>query len=122
VIGERLRRGERLPGLGHKVYRERDPRADALLPKLFGLRLLPGRREVLEAVLGILEDRVDALINVDFALGGLAYGTGMGLDATEAMFAVARTAGWLAHALEEYTEEPLRFRARAAYTGPISEP
>jgi citrate synthase len=121
VIGERLRRGERLPGLGHKVYRERDPRADELMPQLFGLRLLPGRREVIEAVLAILEDRVDVLVNIDFALGGLAYGTGMRLDATEAMFAVARTAGWLAHAIEEYTEEPLRFRARAAYTGPISE-
>jgi len=120
VIGERLRRGDRLPGLGHKVYRERDPRADALVPKLFELRLLPGRREVIEAVLGILEERVDALINVDFALGGLAYAAGMGPDATEAMFAVARTAGWLAHAIEEYAEEPLRFRARAAYTGPIS--
>jgi citrate synthase len=121
VVGERLRRGERLPGLGHKVYRERDPRADALVPKLYELRLLPGRRDVIQAVLAILEDRVDAPLNVDFALGALAYGTAMGLDATEAMFAVARTAGWLAHAIEEYTEEPLRFRAQAAYTGPISE-
>ena len=119
VVGERLRRGERLPGLGHKVYRERDPRAEALLPAVLDLRLLPGRREVIEAVLAIMEDRVDAPVNVDFALGALAYGTGMGLDATEAMFAVARTAGWLAHAIEEYTEEPLRFRARAAYTGPV---
>ena len=74
---------------------------------------------MIEAVLAIMEDRVDAPVNVDFALGALAYGTGMGLDATEAMFAVARTAGWLAHAIEEYTEEPLRFRARAAYTGPV---
>ena len=33
-------------------------------------------------------------------------------DATEAVFSIARTAGWLAHAIEEYAEEPLRFRPR----------
>jgi citrate synthase len=41
----------------------------------------------------------------------------MPLGATEAVFAIARSAGWIAHALEEYTEQPLRFRARAIYTG-----
>ncbi len=118
VVGERLRRGERVPGLGHKVYRERDPRADALLPSVLRMRLLPGRKDVVEAVLAIVGDRVDAPVNIDFALGALAYGTEMNRDATEVMFAVARSAGWLAHAIEEYAEEPLRFRARAAYTGP----
>jgi citrate synthase len=39
-------------------------------------------------------------------------------DAGEALFAVARSAGWLAHACEEYTEAPLRFRPRADYVGP----
>jgi citrate synthase len=118
VVGERLRRGERLPGLGHLVYRERDPRAAALLPRLAGLRLLPGRWAVVEAVLALVEERLDSLVNVDFALGALAYCSGMKAEATEAIFAVARTAGWLAHAIEEYSEAPLRFRPRAAYTGP----
>jgi len=118
VVGERLREGERLPGLGHQVYRERDPRAAFLLPQLASLRLLPGRWEVVEAVLAVAEDRLDVPVNVDFALGALAFGAGMRADAVEAMFAVARSAGWLAHAVEEYGEAPLRFRPRAAYTGP----
>jgi len=118
VVGERLRLGARLPGLGHPVYRERDPRAAALLPAFAALRLLPGRWAVVEAVLALVEERSDSLVNVDFALGALVYGAGMRPDATEAVFAVARTAGWLAHAVEEYAEAPLRFRPRAAYSGP----
>ncbi len=55
--------------------------------------------------------------NIDFALGVLASVSGMIAGAGEAMFAVARTAGWLGHALEEYARRtPLRPRAR--YTGP----
>jgi len=119
VLGERLRRGARLPGLGHAVYRERDPRAATLLPLVAGVPLLPGRWPVVEAILAIVEERDDALVNVDFALGALAWCGGMGADATEAVFALARTAGWLAHAGEEYTERPVRFRPRAAYTGPL---
>jgi citrate synthase len=118
VIGERLRAGDRVPGLGHPVYRERDPRADYLLQLLAAVPLAPGRWRVVEAVLAIVEDRLDVIVNVDFALGALVYAAGMRPDATEAVFALARTAGWLAHALEEYGEAPLRFRARAAYTGP----
>jgi citrate synthase len=37
----------------------------------------------------------------------------MDADAGEAVFAIARCAGWLAHAIEEYAEAPLRFRLRA---------
>jgi len=118
VIGERLRLGQRVPGLGHVVYRERDPRAAALLPTVAGLRLVPGRWAVVEAVLALIEERLDLFVNIDFALGALVYGAGMRADATEAIFAVSRTAGWLAHAVEEYSEAPLRFRPRAAYTGP----
>ena len=105
-------------GLGHQVYRDRDPRAAFLLPAVASLRLLPGRWAVVEAVLAVAEERLDVPVNVDFALGALAFGAGMRADAVEAMFAVARTAGWLAHAVEEYAEAPLRFRPRAAYTGP----
>ena len=38
-------------------------------------------------------------------------------DAGEALFALARTIGWTAHALEEYAEPGLRFRALGVYTG-----
>jgi citrate synthase len=55
--------------------------------------------------------------NIDFALAVLASVAGLVAGAAEAAFAVARTAGWLGHALEEYARHtPLRPRAR--YTGP----
>ena len=37
----------------------------------------------------------------------------MPAEAATAIFAIARTAGWIAHAAEEYAERPLRFRGRA---------
>jgi citrate synthase len=55
--------------------------------------------------------------NIDFALGTLVAAAGMVPGAAEAIFAVARTAGWLAHGSEEYGHR-LRYRLRAAYTGP----
>ncbi|NUS16956.1 MAG: citrate synthase, partial [Streptomyces sp.] len=56
--------------------------------------------------------------NVDLALAVLSVASGMPAEAGEAVFAVGRTAGWVAHALEEYGEEPLRLRPTGAYAGP----
>ncbi|HEY2429683.1 MAG TPA: citrate/2-methylcitrate synthase, partial [Acidimicrobiales bacterium] len=117
VLGERLRRGERVPGLGHQVYRRVDPRAGALLGALRRLRLPARRWAVVEAVLAVVDERLPLVVNVDFALGAMVFAAGMDPDAAEAMFSIARTAGWLAHAIEEYGEAPVRFRPRAAYTG-----
>jgi citrate synthase len=66
----------------------------------------------------VLGERSDAIPNVDLALGALTFLAGMPAAAGEALFAIARTAGWLAHAMEEYEEKPLRFRPRARYIGP----
>jgi citrate synthase len=117
VVGERLRRGERIPGLGHKVYRTCDPRAVVLLDLLRHQAVPKGRWSVVERVLSVVEDELAVVVNIDYALGALAWVTEMDGDATEAVFSIARTAGWLAHAIEEYAEEPLRFRPRAAYIG-----
>lgn len=54
---------------------------------------------------------------VDFALATLARALGLTPGAGEALFAIGRLAGWLAHAIEEY-REPTELRQRAVYTGP----
>jgi citrate synthase len=110
VVGERLRAGEPVPGFGHAVYRDRDPRADALLA------LLPSSSVVSE-ILALAERLGGPAPNVDFALGALSATAGLAPGSAEAIFAVARTAGLLAQAIEEYPHR-LRFRPRAAYTGP----
>lgn len=117
VVGSLLRRGERIPGFGHFVYRAGDPRARFLLDAIRAA--VPGspRLEVAEAVAAEVASRGLPSPNIDFALGVLTSVSGMVTGAGEAVFAVARTAGWLAHALEEYARRtPLRPRAR--YTGP----
>jgi citrate synthase len=117
VVGTRLRQGERLRGFGHRLYPDGDPRADALLAHLRRAAGGSPRLEVVEAVLETTGRRGLPAPNVDFALAALAHVTGMTRGAGEAIFAVARTAGWIAHALEEYARDT-PIRPRALYTGP----
>ncbi|NED98892.1 citrate synthase [Phytoactinopolyspora halotolerans] len=117
ALSERLRAGDGVPGFGHRVYQERDPRAGLLFTRL---RTYAEAEQALEAV--------DALVvelsrggawppNVDLALAAMMHAFDMRPDAGEAVFAVARTVGWIAHALEEYREPAMRFRPLGFYTG-----
>jgi len=67
-------------------------------------------------VIGLAAAHDVPLPNCDLALAALSWGTGMPPDTGRTLFAVARVAGWTAHYLEELTERPLRFRARAVYS------
>jgi citrate synthase len=117
AISERLRRGSPLWGFGHRVYEHGDPRADFLLSLL--QRQLPSTKEtakkleVISAVRDAVVARSGLQPNVDFGLGAFVYAAGLEKSSGELIFALARTAGWLAHAIEEYQEQPLRFRSRA---------
>ncbi len=117
VVGDLLRRGERVPGFGHFVYRAGDPRAGLLLAMTRKAGPASPRLAVADAVLAETHRRALPQPNIDFALAVLARVAGMITGAGEAVFAVARAAGWLAHAMEEYASHtPLR--PRAVYTGP----
>jgi citrate synthase len=105
-----------VPGFGHLVYRGPDPRADALLDLLDPL-LTRRARAAIDGVLAAVARTSPVHPNVDFALGALAHIAQMAPGRAEAVFVIARTAGWVAHALEEYGETPIRFRPRALYTG-----
>jgi citrate synthase len=121
VLGQRLRRGERIPGLGHTVYKTADGRATALLDSIRSVAPNHPKLVIAEAMLDEARQRRLPEVNVDFALAVLASVGGMTSGAGEAIFAIARTAGWLAHALEEYAHRtPLRLRA--LYTGPSRQP
>ncbi|MDJ0343900.1 citrate synthase [Streptomyces sp. H10-C2] len=118
VVADHLREGRRVPGLGHRLYPGEDPRAGML----FGLlEDLPQAAPALAAAREVVETtaRYTPLhANVDLALAVLSVSAGMPAEAGETVFAVARTAGWIAHALEEYQEHPLRLRPSGHYTGP----
>ncbi|WP_083946711.1 citrate synthase [Actinomadura latina] len=117
VIEERLRAGERIPGFGHGVYKQGDGRFALLMDLVRSAAPGHERLAAAEAVLAEAERRRLPAPNVDFALAALGAVAGLVPGAGEAVFAVARTAGWLAHALEEYgRRSPLR--PRAVYVGP----
>ena len=116
-VGELLRRGERIPGFGHFVYRSGDPRAVVLLGLVRHAARKSGQLAVAEAVLTTVRRKSLSEPNIDFAVATLARVAGMVPGAGEAVFAVACTAGWIAHALEAYAGGgPLR--PRAVFTGP----
>ncbi|WP_407563586.1 citrate synthase [Streptomyces sp. 184] len=121
VVSDHLRAGRRVPGLGHRLYPGEDPRAEALFALLDGIpraaAALAAAREVAE----ITARHASVRPNVDLALAVLSVSAGMPPEAGETVFAVARTAGWVAHALEEYAERPLRMRPSGRYTGPPPE-
>ncbi|MFE1881856.1 citrate synthase [Streptomyces diastatochromogenes] len=118
VIADELRAGRRIPGLGHRLYPGEDPRARAL----FGLlEQLPRAEPALLAARDIVATtarHTPLHANVDLALAVFTVSCGMPATAGETIFAVARTAGWIAHALEEYGERPLRMRPSGHYVGP----
>ncbi len=116
VVGELLRRGEKVPGFGHVIYRGGDPRAIVLLDLVRRAAPKSGQLAAAEAVLAEVRQKSLPEPNIDFAIATLARVAGMVSGAGEAVFAVARTAGWIAHALEAYAGDgPLR--PRAVYTG-----
>jgi citrate synthase len=113
-IGARLRDQQLIAGFGHRIYQVADPRADLLLALLESSL---GEMASEQALLATMRERKLPFPNVDFALASFAERHEMVDDAGELMFTVARIAGWLAHAAEEY-QHRLRFRSRAVYTGP----
>ena len=116
VVAELLRRGEKIPGFGHFVYRGGDPRAIVLLDLVRRAAPKSGQLAVADAVFAEVRQKSLPEPNIDFALATLVRVAGMVRGAGEAIFAVARTAGWIAHALEAYAG-PGPLRPRAVYTG-----
>ena len=116
AVAARLRRGEAVPGFGHPLYPDGDPRAEALLAVLAGT--YPGSRarqpatEAAKAVGDLMDERP----NVDFALVALARTLRLPPGAALALFALGRTVGWVGHAIEQYQADII-LRPRALYVG-----
>jgi citrate synthase len=117
AVAEHLRHASVVPGFGHPLYPAGDPRASALLDLVRASGAHPERLATVDAVHAVMAEDAPADPNCDFGLAALAHVAGFSLGAGEAVFAVARSAGWIAHAIEEYAEPGNRFRARARYVG-----
>jgi citrate synthase len=115
ALNDVLREQGLLPGFGHAVYKSGDARFTALMALTEPL-LAAERRAIVQEVVSLAAAHDVPLANCDLALAALSWGTGMPPDTGRTLFAVARIAGWTAHYMEELTERPLRFRARAVYS------
>ena len=107
-----------IPGFGHKVYVDADPRAEVLLDHV--ARLDPDGWPAVEELLLAVSNRFGLSPNVDLGLAALVQACGFRPGSGETVFALSRMVGWLAHAMEEYPQG-LRFRPRAVYTGEARE-
>ena len=127
-IAETLGRGERLMGFGHRIYRVRDPRADALKSALHRLDSAGGldryRLALAEAVerealrqLAIKKPARPLETNVEFFTALLLEALGFPRDAFTGVFATGRVGGWLAHAHEQINTGRL-IRPQSRYIGP----
>ena len=116
TVVDRLRRGEGIPGFGHAVYRDVDPRARLLLDMLEDR--FPGSKdlhlawEIIDTTHRLITDRY----NIDVALTTLVRVLNMPEGSGMALFALGRTAGWIGHAIEQYERDRL-IRPRAKYVG-----
>ena len=117
ALDDTLRWQRLLPGFGHPVYKNGDPRFEALLT-LFNQMATPEQIELVGAIISLAATHGLPAANVDLALAAISWSAGMPRDAGRTIFTVARVAGWTAHYLEELGERPLRFRARAVYASP----
>jgi citrate synthase len=117
VLANRLRRGESVPGFGHPLYPSGDPRAKVLirLAKASGNESAwRPFRNLFKAGSELLHD----VPNLDCGLAAVTRTYGLPDQAPLLLFALGRTIGWIAHAIEEYASGQL-IRPRARYTGPL---
>lgn len=136
-----LRRGEPLPGFGHRLYPDGDPRARFLLTQLRkwvdtvddgGAKNHNGVSDPHANTGGTagrsILDTVDNLIlevgqnlgrhpNIDMGLAAISLALEMPPGAGLTLFSAGRILGWIAHIIEQYQSDSL-IRPRARYTGP----
>ena len=125
VVTSMLGSGEKIPGIGHRVYRALDPRAislRAMSQQLAETSGDPKWYEISERVQAAADKALAAKgkttlkANVDFFSASVYHVIGIPTDLFTPVFAVSRIAGWTAHVLEQLSDNRL-IRPRAIYTG-----
>ncbi|HEY1611014.1 MAG TPA: citrate synthase family protein [Paraburkholderia sp.] len=107
-----------LPGFGHPLYPDGDPRARVLLDLLGARSASRAQMAELDALIEAVADTTGARPTVDFALAAVERVLALPRGAAFALFAAARVTGWIAHALEQSADGRL-IRPRARYVGDV---
>ncbi|PYT68561.1 MAG: citrate synthase [Acidobacteria bacterium] len=119
LVGTRLRSSGHVPGFGHQLYPDGDPRGQKLisLAKTYGR---PREVELAKRLIQASHALTGDYPNLDFGLAVFARALSLSSEAPIAIFALGRTVGWIAHATEQYADDQL-IRPRARYIGPNPE-
>jgi len=113
TVGDRLRRGERLPGFGHPLYPGGDPRLPPMIERALALAPRAPRLRTTIAVAEAVEATGRPKANVDVGIAAACAALDLPLGLGPALFAIGRLAGWVANVLEQQASAAvLRPRAR----------
>lgn len=125
-LRERLERGERLMGFGHRIYKVRDPRADVLADAAARLYQADGDKALYDLACHVEQVAIRLLeeykpgrrlqTNVEFYTALLLHGLGLPTGLFTPTFAISRTVGWIAHCLEQRQTGRL-IRPQSVYRG-----
>ncbi|GAA0426145.1 MAG: citrate synthase [Bacillota bacterium] len=121
-IKKKLESKEKIMGMGHRVYRNGDPRAKFLKEMSRQLTELTGQPKWYNMSVKIedyIKEHKGLPANVDFYSASVYHSLGIDHDLFTPIFAISRVSGWLAHILEQYDNNRL-IRPRADYIGPKS--
>lgn len=112
---------QKIMGIGHRVYKTLDPRAPHLRKMAQKLSSKIGEAkwiEMSDRIAELMYERKHLNANVDFYSATVYYSLGVPTDLFTPIFAIARTAGWTAHILEQLADNRL-IRPQSLYTGPV---
>jgi citrate synthase len=112
LVARSLRERGGVAGFGHFLYPDGDPRADVVLEALWRRRGTTRLRRRVDALVALVAERTGARPNIDLASAAVLHALGLPAESGEVVFQVARSVGVAAHVVEEYAEEPLRWRGR----------
>lgn len=117
VLQERARRGEEIPGFGHPLYPAGDPRASTLIASATEYAPKSPTLRTLQAIVEAMREAGREPPSLDTGLAAIGAALGLPPRTAVSLFALGRTAGWLAHAFEQRAAGFL-LRPRARYVGP----
>jgi citrate synthase len=118
TVVARLRRGESMPGFGHPLYPDGDPRAAMLLRLIAAERAKSAEVALSLALVKAVHEVMHEHPTIDFAVVTLCRALGLPAGSALALLGVGRVVGWIAHGLEQY-QEGREIRPRARYAGDL---
>jgi len=118
TVAARLRRGEAVPGFGHPLYPDGDPRAAFLLELIASYRPKSAEVARARALVEAVRDTMGERPTIDFAVVALCRTLALPPSAPLLLLGVARVVGWIGHGLEQY-QEGRAIRPRARYAGAL---